>query len=58
MRIDLPQPIALGQSLELSVSWAFTIVEEDAVSARSAYEHFPDDRRKGGKDIVLLAPWF
>jgi hypothetical protein len=58
MRIDLPQPLAPGQSLEFSVSWAFNIVEEDAVSARSGYEHFPDDPRKGGNDIFLIAQWF
>ena len=29
-----------------------------AVSARSGYEHFPDDKRDGGNDIFLLAQWF
>jgi hypothetical protein len=58
MRIDLPQPLGPGQSVEFTVSWAFNIVEEDAVSARSGYEHFPDDPRKGGNDIFLIAQWF
>ncbi len=58
MRIDLPEPLAPGQTAEFAIEWAFNIVEEDAVSARSGYEHFPDDPRKGGNDIFLLAQWF
>lgn len=58
MRIDLPAPLAPGQTTEFAIEWAFNIVEEDAVSARSGYEHFPDDPRKGGNDIFLLAQWF
>ena len=34
------------------------MVEENAVSSRSGYEHFPDDAREGGNDIFLLAQWF
>jgi hypothetical protein len=40
------------------MEWAFNIVDEDAVVARSGYEHFPDDPRKGGNDIFLIAQWF
>jgi hypothetical protein len=58
MRIDLPQPLAPGATVEFAMEWAFNIVEEDAVVARSGYEHFPDDPRKGGNDIFLLAQWF
>jgi hypothetical protein len=58
MRIDLPEPLAPGQTVEFAIDWAFAIVEEDAVSARSGFEHFPDDPRKGGNDIFLLAQWF
>ena len=58
MRIDLPAPLASGESTEFTIEWAFNIVEEDAVVARSGYEHFPDDPRKGGNDIFLLAQWF
>ena len=41
-----------------NINYAFNIVEEDAVSARSGYEHFPKDAREGGNDIFLLAQWF
>jgi hypothetical protein len=58
MRIDLPEPLAPGQTTEFVIEWAFNIVEEDAVVARSGYEHFPDDPRKGGNDIFLMAQWF
>jgi hypothetical protein len=58
MRIDLPEPLAPGQTTQFVIEWAFNIVEEDAINARSGYEHFPDDPRKGGNDIFLLAQWF
>ena len=58
MRIDLPRPLAPGQTTVFRVDWEYNIVEEDAVSARSGYEHFPDDAREGGNDIFLLAQWF
>jgi hypothetical protein len=58
MRIDLPAPLKPGEKVKFSIDFAFNIVEEDAVSARSGYERFPDDERKGGNDIFLLAQWF
>jgi predicted secreted protein len=58
MRIDLPEPLAPGEQTELAIDFGFNIVEEDAVGARSGYEHFPDDAREGGNDIFLLAQWY
>ena len=58
MRIDLPKPLKSGDKVKFSIDFAFNIVEEDAVSARSGYEHFEKDARKGGNDIFLLAQWF
>jgi hypothetical protein len=58
MRIDLPNPIKPDGNVEFSIDFGFNIVEEDAVSARSGYEHFADDNREGGNDIFLLAQWF
>lgn len=58
MRIDLPKPLKPHESLQFAMDFAFNIVEEDAVSARSGYEHFPKDDRKGGNDIFLFAQWF
>ena len=58
MRLDLNQPLEPGEAVSFSFDYAFNIVEEDAVAARSGYEHFPDDPREGGNDIFLLAQWF
>lgn len=58
MRVDLASPLKPGGNTRFSVDFAFNIVEEDSVSARSGYEHFPDDAREGGNDIFLFAQWF
>lgn len=58
MRIDLNQPLKPGQSTQFSLNYAYNIVEENAVSARGGYEHFPKDAREGGNDIFQLAQWF
>lgn len=58
MRIDLPKKLSPGMRTRFNINYAFNIVEEDAVSARSGYEHFPKDAREGGNDIFLLAQWF
>lgn len=53
MRIDLTKPLKSGDDVEFTIDFAFNIVEENAVSARSGYEKFED-----GNDIFLLAQWF
>ncbi len=58
MRVDLNKPLKPGKQVEFSLDFAFNIVEENAVSARAGYEHFPDDEREGGNDIFLFAQWF
>jgi len=58
MRVDLAAPLKPGKKVTFDIDFAFNIVEEDAVSARAGYEHFPDDEREGGNDIFLLAQWF
>lgn len=58
MRIDLPTPIESGAQFSYSLEFAFNLLEENAVVARAGYEHFPDDKRKGGNDIFLMAQWF
>ncbi len=57
-RIDLPSALAAGDEFKFNIEFAYNILEEDSVSARSGFEHFPDDARKGGNDIFLLAQWF
>lgn len=58
MRIDLPTPLKPNAKTQLAIDFGFNIVEEDAVGARSGYEHFADDAREGGNDIFLLAQWY
>ena len=58
LRVDLRRPLSPGASTEFEIDFAFNIVDENAISARSGYEHFPDDEREGGNDIFLLAQWF
>ena len=58
MRIDPDKPLEPGGSFTFSIGWEHNIVEENAIGARSGYEHFPDDNRPGGNDIFLLAQWF
>jgi len=58
MRIDLPETLESGERFEFSLQFGFNVLEEDSVRARSGYEHFPDDARKGGNDIFLIAQWF
>ncbi len=58
LRVDLRSPLAPGDSTAFTIEFAFNMVDENAVSARAGYEHFPDDARKGGNDIFLLAQWF
>ena len=58
LRVDLERPLKPGKSVEFTIDFGFNIVEEDAVSARAGYEHFPDDAREGGNDIFLFAQWF
>ncbi len=53
MRIDLKRPLRPKQQMTFTLDWAFNMVEENAVSARSGYEKFDD-----GNDIFLLAQWY
>lgn len=58
LRVDLPKPLKPGQKTQIKIAYGFNIVDENAVSARSGFEHFPKDPRPGGNDIFLLAQWF
>ena len=54
LRIDLPTPLKPGQSIQLSMDFAFNIVHEAPVGARSGYEHF----KANDTYIYSLAQWF
>ena len=54
LRIDLPQPLRPGTSIEINFDWESNIVDEAPIGARSGYEHFPDSNTYQ----YFLAQWF
>lgn len=54
MRIDLPTPLATGESVGFRVSWSYNIVDGTLIRARGGFEHFEED----GNNIYEIAQWF
>jgi hypothetical protein len=54
MRVDLPQPLASGQSVTFSVDWNYNINDQRKIGGRTGYEFFPKD----GNYIYEIAHWF
>ena len=54
MRVDLPEPLAAGTTLEFSVAWDYRINDARLIRGRTGYEYFPDD----GNYIYEMAQWF
>ncbi len=54
MRIDLPAPLASGQTVTFSVDWHYNINDARKVGGRTGYEFFPAD----GNYIYEIAQWF
>lgn len=54
MRVDLPQPLRPGASIDFSVAWSHDIIDATLVRARGGYEYFPED----GNYIYELAQWY
>ncbi|NHK28307.1 M1 family metallopeptidase [Parvularcula flava] len=42
MRVDLPRPLAPGQSTEFTIEWQHEIIQETIVGGRGGYEHFEE----------------
>ena len=57
MRIDLPEPLASGQSVTFSMEWSYPLIETRVVGGRAGYECFtkPDE---DGNCLFLAAQWF
>ena len=49
MRVEMPEPLAPGDSFEFSIRWNYNIPEHTVDRARSGYESFPD----GNKNYVI-----
>ena len=54
MRIDLPTPLATGESVGFRVSWSYNIVDGTLIRARGGFERFEED----GNNIYEIAQWF
>lgn len=54
MRIDLPETLAPGESVDFSIDWKYKIINEAAVGGRSGYEHFDENDTY----IYFIAQWF
>lgn len=54
MRIDLPQPLASGESTVMKIAWENNIIDAKTNRARGGYEFFEDDKNY----IYEIAQWF
>ena len=57
MRVDLPQPLAPGQSTVLKIGYAYNIIDARVIGGRGGYECFT---RKGedGNCIFEISQWY
>ncbi|MCP9496460.1 MAG: M1 family metallopeptidase [Pyrinomonadaceae bacterium MAG19_C2-C3] len=54
MRIELPRPLASGQTFSFAVDWNYNINDQRKLGGRTGYEFFPAD----GNYIYEIAHWF
>ncbi|HKP73410.1 MAG TPA: M1 family metallopeptidase, partial [Pyrinomonadaceae bacterium] len=54
MRVDLPTPLAPGQSTSFAVDWNYNINNARKIGGRTGYEFFPKD----GNYVYEIAQWF
>jgi len=54
MRIDLPEPLASGDSITIQVDWEHNILDEVSIGGRGGYEYFEEEDNY----IFGMAQWF
>ena len=55
MRVDLPKPLAAGESFQFTIDWSFNIHDRVGfIGGRPGYEFFPKD----GNYLYTMAEWF
>ncbi len=54
MRLDLDQPLAPGESIQIKIAYSFNIVDSKVIRARSGHEFFEEDDNY----IYEIAQWF
>lgn len=55
MRVDLPVPLAPGETIRFSTAWRLPLIETTVIGGRGGYECFDQDQ---GGCIFLAAQWF
>ncbi len=53
MRINLPKPLASGETFEFKIKWWYNINNHRTQGGRSGYEHFPD-----GNNNYVIAQFY
>jgi len=53
LRIDLPEPLASGETVDFTIVWEYAINNSKLVAGRTGYELFEDDNA-----IFCIAQWF
>lgn len=54
MRVDLPETLGPGESIEIGIDWSYSLIDAKLVRARSGFEFFPED----GNFIYEVAQWY
>lgn len=54
MRVDMPKPLAPGESFSFNIKWWYKINNHVTDRARSGYEHFEKD----GNNLYIIAQFF
>ncbi|MBB4210779.1 aminopeptidase N [Rhodothalassium salexigens DSM 2132] len=54
MRIDLPEPLAPGATVDFTIDWSYNIPEAKVLGARGGWEFYEDD----GNHVYFIAQWF
>ncbi|WP_404308016.1 M1 family metallopeptidase [Neorhodopirellula lusitana] len=54
MRVDLPKPLAPGDSVTIGISYRYNIIDAKVIRGRGGYEHFDED----DNTIYEIAQWF
>jgi hypothetical protein len=57
MRIDMPAPLAPGETFEFSLNFAYNLIENKVIGGRAGYECF-EGEDEDGNCIFLVAQWF
>lgn len=59
MRIDLPEPLKPGRSVEFAIEWRHNVVDARVIWSRGGYEDLLDkDDKPTGERVFTVAQWY